>query len=153
MPKGEECASESECTVSTKKVIERTREMNSELAELIAERERLISRLVDFDKILDREVNGVQDIIETIAPVSTTSKAVESSNSPAVPVLVVTKAPVEEKEANYIIVEEDAISKVYFEMPEDLRDKYHDESSGSEDELAEDLNMAFHGYANLMEIT
>ena len=158
----EECVSrKSESTMSTKKVIQESRELNRELAGLIAERESLMSKLMDLDKVLEREE-------ETIAPLSTTSKAVESlnspamcesttgpavesSNSPAMPIVVVTKAPAVEDEANYIIVEEDAISKVYFELPEDLRDKYHDEASGSEDELAEDLNLAFHGYANLME--
>ena len=162
MQKVEECVSrKSESTLSTRKVIQESRELNNELAGLIAERERLMSELMDVDKGLEKEeemkapVSTTSKAVESLnSPatcVSTTEQAVESLNSPEMPVVIVTKAPAVEDEANYIIVEEDAISKVYFEMPEDLYDKYHYDYFGSEDKLAEDLNMAFHGYANLVE--
>ena len=162
VPKIEECASrKSESTSCTRKVIQESRELNNELARLIAERERLMSKLMNLDIVIEKEeetkapVSTIGEAVESLnspAPCEvTTEQAVESSNSSAMPVVIVTKATAEEEEANCIIVKEDAISKVYFEIPEDMHEKYQDEYSGLDDKLAEDLNLAFHCYAKLMK--
>ena len=101
----------SESTMNTRKVIQESRELNNELAGLIADRERLMSKLMDLDKVLEKEeemratVSTTSKAVESLnSPatcVSTTEQAVESSNSPAMPVVVVTKAPAVEDEANY----------------------------------------------------
>ena len=96
---------DSVCTVSTKRVIERTREMNAELSELIAQRERWIARFVELNQSIANSMAPISTTINAVESLnspanidSTTGQAVESLNSPAIPEVVVTKVPVDDDE-------------------------------------------------------